>query len=388
LHLQPHLYADEPYHYESGNAWKNGTVTADWNGPFYGFEHAEFINGHHEKNQLSAGHYADWIRRKDPALVEEILRNPPEHPHQLWASPIPQELHHTTWLAERFDAWLGSDPLQQPFCGFIGFPGPHHPFAPSHDILPEFQDWEDPGIHDSQAKFLQNSGYALYAREPEPPKIDFRDEPEFLPEARRHTAAMIRQIDLAVGRILDSLDQRGLRENTIIIFTSDHGDFLGNHHMLFKHMGACRDLMNVPFLLSGPGIEPGSTDDQVMSSIDVLPTLAAMAGVTPPAFCPGRDRSVPGSGEGHRAFGVSYNSLISGANHRLDNYSVMDGRYRATFYPRQGFTELTDYQQDPWETQNLADAPEHAERLRAFRAEIAEQILLADLPARERSMYF
>ena len=396
LHLQSHLCGPEGADRESMTAWSKGEMTADWTGPYYGFDHVQFCLGHHDKNFVAAGHYAAWLRERDRKLADEIAANPPDGPHQTYVSPIPNELHNTSFIADRFDSWLDEGEREggeQPFMAFLGFPGPHHPFAPSFDILPEFEDWEDPGISDPENAFLKNSGYGLYVDEPTPPQIDFREEPEVLKTARRYTAAMVWQIDLAVGNILKSLESRGLRENTIIVFTGDHGDFLGNHHLLFKHMGACRDLSEVPFLLSGPGIEPGSVDRDVMSNMDVLPTLAAMAGVkeTPPVTH-GIDRSSPGSGKDHRAFGVSYNSLISGANHRLDNYLVADGRYRATFYPRHGsaggFAELYDHEVDPWETTNLARDPAHAARLEQFRLEMMERLFTAEMPARDRTMYF
>jgi len=384
LHLQPYLYAPEGSDHEYMGAWKQGRFNADWTGPYFGFQHAEFCLGHHDNQLATSGHYGAWLKQRDPALVQAINDDPPKGASYI--SPIPHALHNTSWLAERFDRWL--DQSDNPFMAYVSFPGPHHPFAPSQDILPAFDDWQDPGCADQDGAFLQHSGYGLMLTEPTPPQIDYRQDPDTIRTARRYTAAMILQIDQAVGEILASLERHGLRQQTYIAFTSDHGDFLGNHQLLYKHMVACRDLMQVPFILSGPSMEPGSIDRNVMSNIDVLPTLLALTGTSGPAVMPGRDRSRLGSGRDHRAYGTSWNSLISGSNHHLDNFSVMDGRYRATFYPRHGLRELYDLEIDPWECHNLAGQAEHAPRLRDFRQQMMETLFASSLPNRDRNMFF
>ncbi len=388
MHLQPTLAWGEGFE-ESMSTWHEGRMDG-WTGPFYGFEHVEFTLGHSEGQQVKAGHYGKWIQKQDPALVQEILDKPQKNKFQLYVGSIPQELHHTSWLAQRVAAYVDGLRDDEAFCAFVGFPGPHHPFSPSPDILELFEDWQDIPIHDPEGQFQEDSGAALYHQEPHPPQIVFPGEStETFAKARQHTAAMIYQIDLAVGRIINHLKETGRYDNTIIAFTSDHGDYLGNHgNMLFKHMAACRDLLQVPFILRGPGVEPGSKDDDVMSNADVLRTLGGLAGVEIPAHVRGVNRSKLGSGAGRNAFAFCYNALISGANRKLDNYSLMDGRFRFTTYPRQGMEELFDLQEDPWETRNLASDPARKAQVESFRRSLADECLRASLPTARRYHFF
>ncbi|MFP4069064.1 MAG: sulfatase [Verrucomicrobiota bacterium] len=391
VHFEPLLAPEEHGFMESYSAW-HGDPDRDWTGPYYGMDHVEISIGHAEKGLVSTGHYGKWIRERDPELVRKIQDDPPSGPHQVYPGPIPHKLHNTTWIAERTAAMFDSLEDDQPFLGFLGIPGPHHPFSPSFDILEKFAAWRDPGTQDDEGAFCRDSGFERFHEDPQPPQVDLREEPkELLATARRNTAAMIWQIDDAVGKILAALEKSGRRENTYVLFTSDHGDFLGNHGgLLFKHMMGCADLLRVPFVLSGPGITGGWHDEDVMSNTDVLPTLCALTGVTPPGLVHGRDRSQPGSGEDHRAYAFSYNAINNGANFRLDNFSVMDGRYRVTLYPRteDGFAEIYDLHADPWETRNLRDDPALQE-LRAERTREIEQTLFASaMPGRTRQMIF
>ena len=104
---------------------------------------------------------------------------------------------------------------------------------------------------------------------------------------RRYTAAMIYQIDMAVGRIVEGLKQAGQWDNTIIVFTSDHGDWLCDHARLRKEQTASDMLLHVPFILRAPGSDLPARVDTPMSNTDVLPTLTALAGIAAPDWCHG-----------------------------------------------------------------------------------------------------
>jgi arylsulfatase A-like enzyme len=103
------------------------------------------------------------------------------------------------------------------------------------------------------------------------------DLSKFSPEERRriiqYTYAMVYQIDRAAGRILQAIKDHDLWENTIIIFTSDHGDFLGDHGRLRKGAVGSDALLHVPFILRAPGSRLPGRVDVPMSNADVLPTL-------------------------------------------------------------------------------------------------------------------
>ena len=108
-------------------------------------------------------------------------------------------------------------------------------------------------------------------------------------EARALTAGMITMVDDAIGDILATLEASGEIDNTIIIFTSDHGDYLGDLNMLLKGPNPRRSVNNVPFIWADPRDGTASRRDDLASAIDIAPTLLAAAGCTPYYGIQGRD---------------------------------------------------------------------------------------------------
>jgi arylsulfatase A-like enzyme len=406
MHLQPMLAAPEHRFEESLPYWRTGAME-DWTGPFYGFEHVELCLGHHENQLLAEGHYARWIRARDPELTDHVLANQPDERYQLWEGPVPADLHVTSWLAQRVRSYIvdagsrrqGGEGPKQPFCAFVGFPTPHHPFAPSPEYLARFESAHVGVPRDPEGSFLRAStAHRLHTDWP--PVADLREEPDFVRQARRYTAAMISQIDDAVGQILASLEESGQADNTIVVLTSDHGDFLGEHGLLFKHELASDSLLHVPFLIRGPGVPPGTTDDELMSNVDVLPTLSGLTGIDCGDSIDGIDRSAVGSGADHAAISCNYGPVI-GHNSRLRmNHTIYRENYRYTVYPKLRLEELFDLEQDPGETTNLLDRPRQSaspgsdtgETPRAtadrLRAELAERLMDISVPVGRRYALF
>lgn len=389
VHLQPMLARRELQFEESVNYWATGEME-NWYGPFYGFHHAELSLGHFEKQLASAGHYARWLKRQNPKLQSDLIANPPGGEHQIYTGPIPHALHNTSWLAERFKSWVGTN-NETPFFAFVGFPGPHHPFSPSYDILDQFQDWDGGDPADLEGKFISASpAVRAILEDVSPPSADFRRvDRQVLLKARRYTAAMIWQIDDAVGRILQMLDARGLTENTIVAFTSDHGDFLGNHHLLMKDSMPCRDLLETPLLLRGPGIPVGALRHDTVSNIDVLPTLAAIAGIPCGPGVEGRDFLTSPTPPSGRAVAVCGNAIMTRYNRRLDSHTLADDRYRLSWYPHfQDYLELYDHHEDPWETCNLATNPSLRRHLQEMHQQLATTIAASSFPTNRRFALF
>jgi arylsulfatase A-like enzyme len=390
LHLEPTLGSTGPEFYECLPTWASGKLD-DWTGPFYGFEHAEFCIGHFEKQQAQGGHYANWLERKDPDLRHTILDDPPDGPDQVWISPLPHELHPSSWLAETFNAYAAERARGgEPFCAFVGFPDPHHPFAPSYDVIEQFEDWEDDGPGDPEGLHIQQSAaMGEFMDQTSPPTCDYRDRPnEFYRTIRRHTAAMVWQIDDAIGRICGQLERLGILDNTLIVLTSDHGDYLGNHGLAMKEIAPSRDLIHVPFLLSGPGVAPAGRDDDPMSNVDVLPTLADLAGIAVTEGIHGVSRARPGSGRGHAAMTMCYNGIIFRYDRRLDSYTIVAEGFRYSWYPRLGKAELFHPADDPLETCNLIDRGEHRELLARLHTRLLEGAIQADTPIYPRYFIF
>ena len=179
---------------------------------------------------------------------------------------------------------------------------------------------------------------------------------------------MVYQIDRAVGAVLDSLDAEGLTEETIVVFTSDHGDFLGDHGYLRKGLAASDALLRVPFLMRAPGFGLPERIDTATSNCDVLPTLAAMCGIPAPECLHGIDfrHALPDN----RAYAMS-----SRGEYQSMNYTLYDIKYRFTWYPHSGFIELFDHATDPAESNNIAGAPNNKMIVAEFQDTISKKLV-------------
>jgi choline-sulfatase/glucosamine-6-phosphate deaminase len=163
------------------------------------------------------------------------------------------------------------------------------------------------------------------------------------------------KVDRQVGRILDALRARGLERETIVVFTSDHGDLASAHGMPFKGPAMYRELVEIPLAIRWPGeIPTGQTSDALVSNVDLLPTLCDLAGVTAPEGLEGLSLRPLLAGrrpQSWRRFAVvEYHSKQRWAN-PIRMIQTKDWKY--VTYARWG-EELYDLEHDPDEIQNLA----------------------------------
>lgn len=386
LHLTPFLEND-PAKREAYVAWEEGREHADAQ-PYYGFDHYEPILGHGPDNYWAhGGAYGRYLHqqlsRLGESLHDEISKtrmNPKIG--DLYVSPIPHEQGDANWLAERVMQSLENRPGDQPFCYFVGFPGPHHPFAPSCDIWPEFReaDVAAPG-----ASAEARHGSALMAA------FDAGDQVHRLPEPleesaraiRRATDAMVHEIDRAVGKIVGYLKTNGLWENTIVVFTSDHGDFLGDFGLYRKTCLNAAQLLRVPLICHMPGHCQGALAEQTdrfTSNTDLLPTLAAAAGVPLPSPVHGADLT-SSQPEDRPVFAFAYQAMNREKDdRRLDNIAVFQGDNHYNFAPQADLEELFDLAADPHEVHDLAADPAYRERADELRNTAAQAVLKQHSP--------
>lgn len=240
--------------------------------------------------QNGAGRWDDdyhrELRAAGLAPVVDLIDQEAEYrrlaPDEYWQtfgarpSDLPEQWHSTTWIGDRavraIDRWMpdGGNALH------VSFIKPHHPFDPpaswvdryDPDALTIPPGWTD---HLPAADRPFQPGY-------------FRNEDLTEPVLRRVIAyyyATISQLDHHIGRLLDSLRQRGSYDNTLIVFTADHGEYLGFHHQLLKGGRHLYDpLIRVPLLIKFPGTSrAGEVNDTLVSQIDIAPTILAAAGI-------------------------------------------------------------------------------------------------------------
>jgi arylsulfatase A-like enzyme len=259
----------------------------------------------------------------------------------------------------------------KPFYAYVAFQTPHDPLNVPEDYLAEY----DP----EQMKLWP----PFYPEHPfDNGMLRIRDEklepfPRTKAKLRRRLAAyyaLMTYTDAQIGRILHTLDELGLTENTIIVFASDNGLALGSHGLVGKQ-NIYEHSVKAPLILSGPGIEGGANREQLCYLYDVHPTLLDLAGLETPET-------------------VQYKSLLpvledADAAHRDHLYfafmqwqrSVRDERFKLIEYVVDGtrHTQLFDLKKDRFETCNLADADEHQDTIKRLRALLeSERIQLND----------
>ncbi|MFC0392865.1 sulfatase family protein [Paenibacillus mendelii] len=370
---------------ESRIRWSEEDMSA-WSGPYYGFDQVELTIGHGEDY---TGHYGSWLRKTYPEVAEKVrsgsFRGSGPAKWTLYPSVVPVEAHSSTWIADRAIAYLNSAADQvEPFFLFLGFPDPHFPFTPPAELAERFQ---DRGTMAYQERAAGTGGVPspvrkLYEGDKLQNAVRYGDG--FVHKARQFTDAMIHLIDISVGRIRETLQHLGLDENTIIVYTSDHGDYLGDYGLVFKANYGSKTLNHVPFMMKVPKklAELPKECHAAMSNTDVMPTLCQLAGVPVPDGVQGRS-VVPlllGEAESWPVQVTCYDDDPSG-----HNFSLWNDRYRYTWYPATGERELYDHVSDPYETDNIAGMPSIADVERNLHAALLEQHCLTDRPSLGKS---
>lgn len=202
-----------------------------------------------------------------------------------------------------------------------------------------------------------------------------RLSPETLRAARAAYAGLITQIDYNLGRLFAALQEQGLWRNTLVLYTSDHGELLGDHGLGGKCYGF-EGSAHVPFVLHLPPAWTerfhGTVRTEPVTHADILPTLVNLAGGRTPAACDGRDLLAPVRG---RAAGRDRLVVAGGSNVR--GLSLVEGDWKYMWFEAGGRELLFNLAEDPLETRNLAGEAVQAARCRALRAALVETLLAA-----------
>jgi arylsulfatase A-like enzyme len=357
----------------------------------YGFERAETTE------DIRAGDWLDWVEREHPDCYEQALstvwdephlvrygaagrdlnpslraarRKHPPHPAapMAYRSVVPERACQTHWIMDRALAFIEARDRSRPFFQKVSFVAPHDPYDPPGRFLDMIDAGAvPPPIHPTDAALqpaLERFRTVPYAHSMS------GLAPDEWQVMRRHYFASVAFIDEQIGRLRAALSEWGLADNTILLVTADHGDMLGDHGLPTKgpwHFDAC---MRIPLLVAGPGIRRGKVERQVVTNLDLFPTIVDLAGVT---------HEVP-------LEGLSLAPLLTGANPLarpdaalVETYgsyqcvgpdvearTVVTPRARLTLFPQQGGM-LFDLSSDPQERANLLGRPEVAGLERELR---------------------
>ena len=338
--------------------------------------------------------YIQWLRDKG------LRRDSRPFRESKYVQVIPSEEHsQTTWSIERAMSFIGgAERFKQPWLFSVNMFDPHHAFDPPVTALERYRDiLNDIPLPNYVAGELENkpiwqqidhngaygnrSGYP-YA---EMNATDHR-------WVRAAYWAMIDVIDTQVGRLLNFLDETGQRENTIVIFTSDHGEMLGDHGIYLKGPYFYEPAVRVPLIISGPGmLNNGARSDALVELVDLTPTLLAASDTEPHPGIQGQSLLPMLTGEKaldtHRedVYCEYYNAMGWHREPTAHATMVRSRRHKIVAAHGTGGGELYDLDADPRETKNLWDSPEHT----AIRLEMQERLIdrmawtVDPLPARQ-----
>lgn len=310
-------------------------------------------------------------------------------------APVRFRGHTDDVIGDQAIAYLQQRPKDRPFCLCYQFKAPHGPWEPDARFYDAFKDVDIPlppgfgrpqpdGAPVAYSKTTQeiaNMGDFFRKSERRPAQVD-KDLPEderlwqVLQAYIRNYYRVLLGVDENVGRVLDFLDEQGLAENTIVVYTSDNGMFMGEHGFYDKRL-MLEPSIRVPTLMRWPArIAPGRVDDRHMVlNIDVAPTLLDLAGVAPPDWMQGRswkpllENRRTDWREDFLYEWYEYPAVHCARKHR----GVRTDRWKLIhFWEQPEEWALYDLKQDPDEMVNLIDRPEHAPRIAELKQRIVQ----------------
>lgn len=341
---------------------------------FVGFESAELTTGHGTWGMDS--HYGAWLRKKgvDPESFSANLLFEDDY-NETGEWEISVELHYGTWIAERTVEFLRQQNHSKPFFLNIGFPDPHHPHLVPFDFkervdpetvpLPDINLSNETGTIETIPHFRAgtlptsrfNGKYRIAGNGDYAWESYFKDKRKSR-MTRAYYYSMVQLIDRQLGYILQALDDHQLSDNTILIFTTDHGEMLGDHCIGQKGPLVYEEVTHIPLLIRYPnGFSPCKVEECV-SLVDLLPTILEFVDIQDQVRRDGR--SLKPLLQKHSKWsrpGVRIEYKEEPDKIRYKCWVTKD--WKLAVYPGEEFGELYNLNADPKEMHNLYDSKEH-----------------------------
>ncbi|MEE2834202.1 MAG: sulfatase-like hydrolase/transferase [Candidatus Latescibacterota bacterium] len=318
---------------------------------------------------VSPGSYGDLVgdvvqrRYNNHHIISEMW----EHSYRnVEGDPFPhgEEKMFDTLVVDDCLKFIEQSDRTRPFFAYAGFRAPHPPWC----APPRFHELYDPDDIGELPNYL----------------VHFTDRPRRvvervnyyelwnLPEEmiRKSIAAyfgFVSYTDHCIGRLVDAIDAAGLRENTLIVYASDHGEMLYRNGICEKHT-FFEDAVRIPLIFSQPGVVPeGERSEALVSNIDILPTVLAMTGTAVPEVVEGKDLEPTFHGR------EVQEHVFSEYYHSLDPCRMVRDKRFKYIHTEEDVCELYDLDNDPLESVNLAWYPQYATRIRQM-----DELVMAD----------
>lgn len=283
---------------------------------------------------------------------------------------LPEYTHVTNWTTQQMARTIKRRDPTRPGFWFLSYCHPHPPLAPLRDYLDMYRDLTiDLPYQGGWAANPYDLPYVLQAVRDSWNRFSERE----IQDIRRAFYALCTHIDHQLRVVIGTLREEELLDDTIILFTSDHGDMLGNHGLWAKRL-FYENAANVPMLLVGTGkgergfderVGHGRVDDRLVGWQDIMPTLLDLAGI-----------DIPDTVEGLSMVGDERREYLYGecAEDASATRMIHDGRHKLIYYPVGNAVQLFDLATDPDELHNRADAPGYAEVRERLTARLIDEM--------------
>jgi arylsulfatase A-like enzyme len=348
-----------------------------------GFRRFEW--SHHPKPEsfwpVEAHAYQRWLRDQGASWSQLYkAKKIPGFPDAYQAG-MPERFHEVTWGASETIAAIRGG-LRKPWFQCMHIFAPHPPFDPAPEYLERMRpaDFPDPLYRHGEEALQERFN-----------RIDHQTRKPVAPstypakQMKAAYAAMVEHIDHEVGRILGELDRTSQRDNTIVVFFSDHGEMLGDHCLRQKGCRFYEGAVRIPLLISWPGrFRENLVSSELVELTDIVPTLLDTLGIAAPSPMNGRSLVPLLTGKAvsarHREFVRSeYYDTLDLPDHTRATM-LRDDRYKLVIYHGHQLGELYDLAEDPFEFQNLFDDPRGQQpRKRLTEAMLDQLALTADI---------
>lgn len=382
----------EKAHVAYGDASREQPPEEFWDtfdGPYWGFEFLRH-NAGHTSSQTPGEHYRSWLKRKGADLAridslhQPLLPKTEGCPMHVGKWDLPEEYSNTAFVTEEGIKWISAQ--DGPWFAMLNYQDPHAPFScpepwfgavdmsgveimglrPGEmDDKPPFYKSlvEDRGYLDERGNSLQDE-FKLASL------WTYRFG-EHTRDAVRAYIGMVNMLDAYIGKVLDHLEASGQADNTLIVFTSDHGEHLGNHGLWEKGICAYDDSQRVPAILSWPkaALPEHGLVSHHFNLVDIMPTFLSAAGIEVPVGVQGFDYSAYLRGDRSAVRDWSFCDFYGSS--KLHQQTLVTGDYKLVLYRHQNWGELYDRKKDPEQLVNLYDKPEYAK----IRADLTHRLV-------------
>jgi arylsulfatase A-like enzyme len=388
-HFQPLKGTEEYPSLESYPTLQDLDFWREFDGPFYGFDTVRLARNHADEAHVGQ-HYALWMEERGLENWRDFYKPPTgTNANQKHRWDIPEDFHYNTWIAEESCSLLeGYKERGENFFLWSSFFDPHPPY-----LVPE--PWDT--LYDPDSITVPQVVPGEHDRNPPHFRMTQEENPDFSAwresgmgihgyhshlhdrEAMAKNIAiyygMVTMMDKYIGQILDRLDGLGMTEDTLVVFTTDHGHLFGQHGMIAKGGFHYEDLVRLPFIARCPGeIPAGQRSSALQSLVDLPTTFLSWADIEVPEMMVGVDQGPVWRGEAEKA----RDHIVVENRHEpttIHLKTYVEDRYKLTVYFEQTYGELFDLEEDPAELNNLWDSPSHE----GLKNRLIQRLLFAEM---------